>query len=82
MNRYLKDPYESKYQFLINKLVDVGFKNSNDPKVFIKYLNVIKDVYKSIQEYNPGKKREVLIVFHNLITDMISNIKLQSVVTE
>ena len=39
-------------------------------------------VYKNIEEYNLGKKRKVLIVFHDIIADMISNKKLNPIVTE
>ena len=42
----------------------------------------MNDVYKSIEEYSPGKKRKVLIVFDDMIVDIISNKKLQPVVTE
>ena len=37
---------------------------------------------KKIEEYNPGKKRKILIVFDDMIADMINNKKLNSVVTE
>ena len=40
------------------------------------------DVYKNIEDYNPGKKRKVLIVFDDMIADMINNRKLDSIVTE
>ena len=40
------------------------------------------DVYKNIEDYNQGKKRKVLIVFDDLIADMINNKKLDSIVTE
>ena len=39
-----KDPYESKYQYLINKKEGVGIKHFNDPKAFIDYLNDMHDV--------------------------------------
>ena len=42
----------------------------------------MQDVYKNIVEYNPGKKRKVLIVLDDMIADMISNKKFNSVVTE
>ena len=32
-----KDPYEAKYQFLINKRESTGLKHLNDPKAFIEY---------------------------------------------
>ena len=40
------------------------------------------DVYKNIDEYNPDKERKILIVFDDMIADMINNKKLNSVVTE
>ena len=38
---------------------------------FIQYLNEIKDVYNSIEEYNPWMKTNVLIVFDDMIVDRI-----------
>ena len=40
------------------------------------------DIYKNIEEYNPNKKRKILIVFDDMIADMLSNKKLNPVVTE
>ena len=40
------------------------------------------DIYKNIEEYNPNKKRRKLIIFDDMIADMISNKKLHPVVTE
>ena len=56
--------------------------NSKDPKAFMEYSNDVKDVYKNIENYNPGKKRKILIVFDDMIADMINNKKLNPVVTE
>ena len=42
----------------------------------------MQDVYKNIEDYNPGKKRIILIVFDDLISDMINNKNLNPVVTE
>ena len=70
---YAKDPYEAKYQCLINKRKSTGLKHFNDPKAFIEYLNDMQDVYKTIDEYNPGKKSKILIVFDDMIADMINN---------
>ena len=42
----------------------------------------MQDVYKNVDEYNPGKKRKILTVFDDLIADMINNKKLNSIVTE
>ena len=69
---YAKDPYEAKYQYLINKREKVGQDHFNDPKAFIEYSSVMHDVYEKIENYNPNKKREVLIVFDDMIADMIA----------
>ena len=60
---YAKDPHEAKYQYLINKCEKVGLDHFNDPKTFMVYSNDMLDVYKNIEDYNPNKKREALIVF-------------------
>ena len=78
--RYAKDPYEAKYQYLINKREKVGLYYLKDPKGFIEYSNDMQDVYKNMEDYNPGKKRKMLIVFDDMIADMINNKKLNPVV--
>ena len=77
---YAKDPYESKYQYLISKREGVSINHFNDPKAFIKYSNDMH-VYKNIDEYNPDKENKILIVFDDMIADMIHNKKLNSIVT-
>ena len=79
---YLKYPYEAKYQFLINKIESTGLKHFNDPKAFIEYSNDMQDVYKNIDEYNVDKECKILIVFDDMIADMINNKKLNSIVTK
>ena len=79
---YAKDLYEDKYQFLINKRESTGLKHFNDPKAFIEYSNDMHDVYKNINYYNPYKENKILIVFDDMIADMIHNKKLNSIVTE
>ena len=79
---YAKDPYEVKYQYLINKREKADLNHYDDPKAFIQYSNDMQDVYKNIEEYNVGEKRKVSIVFDDMIADMINNIKLNPIVTE
>ena len=79
---YAKDPYEAKYQLLINKCEKVELYHFNDPKAFTENSNDMQDVYENNKDYNPNKKSKVLIVFDDMITDMINNKKLHSVVTE
>ena len=82
MYLYAKDPYEAKYQYLINIRAKVGLKCFNDPKAFIEYSNDKCDVYKNINEYNINKERKILIVFDDMIADFIKNKKLNSMLTE
>ena len=79
---YAKDPYEAKYQYLINKREKVELDHFNYPKAFMDNSNDIQDVCKNIEDYNPNKKRKVLIVFDDMIADMINNKILNPVVTE
>ena len=79
---YAKDPYEAKYQYLIYTREEVDIDQFNDPKAFIKYSSYMRDVYKNISYYNPYKENKILIVFDDMIADMISNKKLNSIVTK
>ena len=79
---YVKDLYEAKYQYLINIREKVGIDHFDDPKAFTEYSNDMHDVYKNIGEYNIDKERKILIVFDDMIADIINNKKLDSVVTE
>ena len=76
-----KIPYEAKYKYLINKTEGVDIDHFNDPKAF-EYSNDMHDVYKNIVEYNPDKEKKILIVFNDMIADMINNKKLDSIATE
>ena len=79
---YAKAPYEAKYQFLINKRESTWLKHFNDTKAFIEYSNYMQDVYKNIEEYNVDKEHQILIVFDNIIADMINNKNLNAIATE
>ena len=59
---YVKDPYEAKYQFLINKRKSVGLEHFDDPEAFIVYSNDMQDVHENIDEYNIDNERKILIV--------------------
>ena len=45
---YAKDPYESKYQFLINKWKSTGLTHFHDSKTFIEHSNNMDDIFKNI----------------------------------
>ena len=78
---YAKNPYESKYQYLVNKKEDVGINHFEDPKAFIGYSNDMHDVYKNVDDYSPDIEKKILIVFDDMVADMIHNKKLNSIVT-
>ena len=79
---YAKDSQEAKYQYLINKREGVGIDHFNDLKAFIEDSNDIRNVDKNINYYNPNKENKILIVFDEVIVDLIHNKNLDSIVTE
>ena len=48
----------------------------------MEYSNDMQDVYKNIEDCNPRKKRKIIMVFDDIIADMINKKKLNPVVTE
>ena len=79
---YAKDSYEAKLQLLIRKRESKSFKYLNDSKAFIEKANDMDDIYKNIENYDPNKKRKLLIVFNDMIADRLSDTKLHPIVTE
>ena len=77
---YVKDLSEPKYEFLIKKREDVGTNHFNDPNVIIECSNTMDDVYKNIEDYNPNRQRKILIVFDDMIADIMTNKKFQSII--
>ena len=72
---YVKDPFESKYQLLINRIKKLGIKNFKKIfiKVFIDYSQVVDD--ENLKHYNLIKKIKAWIEFDNIIVDMEANKK-------
>ena len=79
---YAKDLSEPKYEFLIKKREDVGIKYCNDPNAFIECSNRMDDIYQNINDYNPSRKRKILIVFDDMIADIMTNKKFQAIIKE
>ena len=80
MYLYAKDLSQPKYQFLIKKREDAGIKHLNDPNAFIEWSNTMDDVYENIDDYNPDRKRKVLVVFDDMIADIMTNKKFQAII--
>ena len=64
---------KQKYQLLINKRQSVGLRHCFDLKAFIKYFNDMRDIYEDIDKYNQSKTPKILILFDDVIVDMLSN---------
>ena len=79
---YAKDLSEPKYEFLIRNRKNAGIKHLNDSKTFIECWNTMDDVYENINDYNPSRKRKVLIIFDDMIADIMSNKKFQTIIKE
>ena len=65
---YAKNPYEAKYQFLINKRESTGLKHLNDSKAFMEYSNDMDNIYKNVKKDNPNK---ILFLMISLLTCLV-----------
>ena len=79
---YAKDLSESKYEYLIRNRETAGIKHLNDSKAFIECSNTMDDVYENIDDYNPNRKRKILIIFDDMIVDIMTNKKFQAIIKE
>ena len=79
---YAKDLSESKYEYLIRNRENTGIKHLNDSKAFIECSNTMDDVYENIDDYNPNRKRKILIIFDDMIVDIMTNKKFEAIIKE
>ena len=79
---YAKDLEKPKYQVLIEKREQARIKNLKDKNAFIEYSNNMDDIYDDINDYNKKRKRKILIVFDDMISNVMSNKKAQQVLKE
>ena len=77
-----RDLSEPKYEYLIKKREDVGIKHLNNPNAFIECLNTMDDFYDIINDYNSNRRRKILIVFNDMIQDIMTNKKFQGIIKE
>ena len=66
---------------MIKKREDAGIKHFNDPNASIECSNAMDDVYENI-DYNPSRKRKILIVFDDMIVNVMRNKKFQAIIKE
>ena len=79
---YAKDTSEEKYQYLINKREQVGIKNLKDSHAFIECSNDMNDVLENINNYNKNRDKIVLIIFDDMIADIMRSEKCKAIVKE
>ena len=79
---YAKDINEKNYQYLINKREQAGIKNLNDPHAFIEYSSDMNDVLDDINNYNKNRDKKVLIIFDDMIADIMRSEKFKAIVKE
>ena len=79
---YAKDIEEKKYQFLINKREQAGIKNLNYAHIFIECSNDTNDVLDDINNYNKNRDKKVLIIFDDMIADIMRSEKFKAIVKE
>ena len=70
---YSKELSEPKYEFLVKKHEDVGIKNCRDSNAFIECSNTMDDIYQNIDGGSLSRKRKTLIVFYDMMEDIMSN---------
>ena len=59
-----------------------GIKHLNDSKAFIECSNTMNDIYENIDDCNPNKNRKTLIIFDDMIADIMTNKKFQSIIKD
>ena len=79
---YAKDLSEPKYEYLFKSRENAVMKHLNDSKAFIKCSNTMNDIYEDIDDYNPNRKRKIIIIFDDLILDIMTNKKFQAIIKE
>ena len=79
---YGKDLSKPKYEYLIKKREDAGIKHLNNTNAFIECSNITDDVYENINDYNPIRKRKKLIAFDDMIADIMTNKRFQTIIKE
>ena len=60
-------------EYLIKNRENAVIKNLNDSKTFIECSNTMNDVYENIDNYNPNRRKKILIVFDDMIVDFMTN---------
>ena len=77
-----KDLNEAKYKYVIKNCENAGIKHVNNSKAFIEFSNTMDDIYENIDNYNPSRKRKILIIFDDMTADIMTNKEFQTIIKE
>ena len=77
---YAKDFSEPNYEYLIKNRENVEIKHVNNLKTFIECSNTMDDIYENIDDYNSTGKRKILIIFDDMIADIMTNKNFQAII--
>ena len=70
---YARDLSKAKYEYLIKKREDVRIKHVNNSNAFIECSSTMNDVYQNINDYNLNRRRKTLIIFDDMIADIMTS---------
>ena len=70
---YARDLNEPKYEIFIKKRKDAGIKHLNEANALMECSKMMNDVYENIHGYNSSRKGKILIVFDDMIADIMTN---------
>ena len=79
---YAKDLIEPKYEFLVKKRKDAGIKHLNFSNALTECSNTMDDVSENFDDYNPNRKRKILIASDDMIAEIMTNKKFQAIIKE
>ena len=69
-----------KYEYLIKNREDARIKYLNDSKAFTECSDTMDDIYENINNYNSNRRRKILIVFDDMMADIMTNKIFQSLI--
>ena len=78
---YARDLNKPKYKVFIKKRKDAGIRHLNDRNAFIECSNMMNDVYENIN-YNSSRRRKILIIFDDMMADIMKNKGFQAIIKE
>ena len=67
---------------MIKKRENAGIKYLDNPRAFTEYSNSMNNVYNNIDDYNLKREKKVLIVFHDMIADIMTIKRFQAIIKD